>query len=98
MPCRAEGVVPQVHVEEPALQYSPTFIGTTQVQPLTLNNTTPVTATLMCDLMQLPEFDIHLSRDAWAAAGYASCPVKRIGANGEMSAVGSMRGSRRCAG
>jgi hypothetical protein len=90
--------VPQVHVLEPRLRFPPTLIGTTQVQPLTLSNTTPVAATLMCDLTQLPEFELNLSRDAWAAAGYASCPVKRIGANGEMSAVGSMRGSRRYAG
>jgi hypothetical protein len=93
--CRAEGVVPQVHVSEPVLRFPSVFIGSTHTQPLTLVNTTPVAATLMCDLMQKPEFELHLSRDAWADAGYAACPVKRIGANGEMSAVGSTRGSRR---
>lgn len=87
--------MPQVHVAEPFLHFPSTFIGTTHTLPLTLVNTTPVTATLMCDFMQLPEFELHLSRDAWANAGYAACPVKRIGANGEMSAVGSIRGSRR---
>jgi hypothetical protein len=93
--CRAEGVVPQVHVAEPALHFPATFIGTTSMLPITLVNVTPVTATLMCDLRQQPEFELHLSRDAWAGAGYAACPVKRIGANGEMSTVGSTRGSRR---
>lgn len=96
--CRAEGVVPQVHVAEPILQFPSTFIGTTHTLPLTLVNTTPVPATLMCDLMQLPDFELHLSREAWSNAGYIACPVKRIGANGEMSAVGSTRVSRRCAG
>lgn len=90
--------MPQVHVAEPILQFPSTFIGTTHTLPLTLVNTTPVTATLMCDLMQLPEFELHLSREAWSNAGYTACPVKRIGANGEMSAVGSTRVSRRCTG
>lgn len=90
--------MPQVHVAEPLLQFPSTFIGTTHTLPLTLVNTTPVTAILMCDLKQLPEFELHLSREAWSNAGYTACPVKRIGANGEMSAVGSTRVSRRCAG
>jgi hypothetical protein len=84
-----------VHVVEPLLNFPLTFIGTTHTLPLTLVNSTPVAATLMCDLQHLPEFELHLSRDAWASAGYAACPVKRIGVNGEMSAVGSIRGSRR---
>lgn len=87
--------MPQVHVAEPLLHFPSTFIGTTHTRPLTLVNTTPVPATLMCDLMQQPEFELHLSREAWAGAGYAACPVKRIGANGEMSTVGSTRQSRR---
>ena len=93
--CRAQGVVPQVHVAEPVLRFPSTFIGSTHTLPLTLVNSTPVTATLMCDLTQQPEFELHLSRDAWADAGYAACPVMRIGQNGLMSAVGSTRGSRR---
>lgn len=84
-----------MHIAESALHFPPTFIGSTSQLGLTLVNTTPVTATLMCDLMQLPEFELHLSRDAWASAGYSACPVKRIGANGEVSAVGSTRVSRR---
>lgn len=87
--------MPQVHVAEPVLQFPSTFIGSTHTLPLTLVNSTPVTTTLMCDLTQQPEFELHLSRDAWADAGYAACPVMRIGQNGLMSAVGSTRGSRR---
>lgn len=33
--------------------------------------------------------------DAWASSGYDSCPVQKVGANGEMSTLGSKRVSRR---
>jgi hypothetical protein len=92
---KAEGVLPHVHVEQACLTFPRTFIGATSQLPLTLTNTSPVPATLMCDLLGLVEFGLTVSRDAWAATGYAACPVKRIGANSEMSAVGSTRGSRR---
>lgn len=90
-------MLPSVHVQEGALTFPSTFIGSTAQQPLTLANTTPVPATLLCDLLQQPEFELALSREAWAAAGYTACPLQRIGVNGEMSAVGSKRPSRRWA-
>ncbi|KAF6261116.1 hypothetical protein COO60DRAFT_1637017 [Scenedesmus sp. NREL 46B-D3] len=80
---------------ERAAPFPSTFIGAASQLPLTLVNTTPVPATLLCDLTQQPEFELTISRDDWAGAGYSACPVQRIGANGEMSTVGSMRASRR---
>lgn len=93
--CRAECVVPCVHVAEGAAPFPATFIGAASQLPLTLVNTTSVPATLLCDLTQQPEFELTISREDWAGAGYSACPVQRIGANGEMSTVGSMRASRR---
>jgi hypothetical protein len=95
--CRAECVLPSVHVAEGAATFPSTFIGAASQLPLTLVNTTPVPATLLCDLTQQPEFELTISREDWAGAGYSACPVQRIGANGEMSTVGSMLASRRCA-
>jgi hypothetical protein len=86
-----------VHVAEGAASFPSTFIGAASQLPLTLVNTTPVPATLLGDLTQQPEFELTISREDWAGAGYSACPVQRIGANGEMSTVGSMRASRRCA-
>eukprot|EP00775_Hariotina_reticulata_P012144 gene12144-12282_t len=95
LPIRAEGVLARVCVQEGALTFPHTFIGSSSQLPLTLVNSSPVSATLLCDLSQQPEFDLLLSREVWASAGYIACPVQRIGANGEMSAVGSKRPSRR---
>lgn len=92
---RAEGVLPRVCVQEGALTFPDTFIGSSSQLPLTLANSSPVPATLLCDLSQQPEFDLLLSREVWASAGYTACPVQRIGANGDVSAVGSKRPSRR---
>ena len=88
-------MLPSCHVAEGSLQFPDTFIGASSQLPLTLVNTTPVPATLICDLIQQPEFDIMVSRDAWAGAGYTACPVQKIGANGEISTVGSKRASKR---
>lgn len=93
--CRAEAVLPCCHVAEGLLKFPDTFIGASFQLPLTLVNTTPVPATLICDLIQQPEFDMMVSRDAWAGAGYTACPVQKIGANGEVSTVGSKRASKR---
>jgi hypothetical protein len=92
---RLEGVLPRVGVPEGGLTFPGTFIGSSCQLPLTLTNSSPVPATLICDLSHQPEFDLQLSREVWSSAGYTACPVQRIGANGEMSAVGSKRPSRR---
>lgn len=93
--CRAEAIVPCVHVAEGAAAFAPTVIGASSQLPLTLVNTTPVPATLLCDLKQQSEFELTINREDWSGAGYSACPVQRIGANGEMSTVGSKRASRR---
>ncbi|KAI8473771.1 MAG: hypothetical protein J3K34DRAFT_497953 [Monoraphidium minutum] len=95
IPIRAEGVVPCVLVREPCLAFPPTFVGGAARLPLTLANEAAVPATLVCDLTSLPDFELLLTRDAWASADYESCPIQKIGANGEMSALGSKRVSRR---
>ena len=96
VPVRAEGVLPRARVEQQALAFPPTFVGAAARLPLTLVNDAPVPATLVCDFAARPEFELLLAREAWAgAAGYDACPVQRIGANGEASALGSKRGSRR---
>lgn len=92
---RAEGVLPAVKLDQAALSFPPTYVGASARLKLTLVNTAPVPATLLCDLSGRPEFELMLSREAWAGAGCASCPVQKIGANGEMSTLGSKRVSRR---
>ncbi|KAF8055917.1 CFAP47 [Scenedesmus sp. PABB004] len=93
-----EAVLPAVHVAEGGVAFPPTFIGDASCAPLTLVNATLVATTLLCDLADAPEFDLLLSREAWAGAGYAACPVQKIGANGEACALGSKRASRRITG
>jgi hypothetical protein len=93
--CRAEGVRPCVTVVEPRLDFPETYIGGGSKMSFTLKNSTPVAATLLADFTAMPEFQLLLSREAWAAEGYEVCPVQKIGANGEMSTMGSKRVSRR---
>lgn len=88
-------MLPSVHVAEGKACFPATFVGSSTYLPLTIVNTTPVPATLIADLGSFPEFDLQISRDVWASAGYSSCPVSRIAANGEISTLGSKRTSRR---
>lgn len=90
-------MLPAVRVEQPALAFPPVLVGAAARLPLTLANAAPVPAALVCDLTGHPEFELVLGRDAWAGAGYAACPVQRVGPNGEVSTLGSKRVSRRCA-
>jgi hypothetical protein len=69
---RAEGVLPSVTVQEPALSFPPTFVGSSARLPLTLSNAAPVPAVLLLDLTALPEFELLLHRGffgGWGAAG-----------------------------
>lgn len=88
-------MLPCCHIAESSLKFTETFIGSQSQMSFTLVNTTPVPATLICDFIEQPEFDITISREAWAGAGYTACPVQKIGANGEMTTVGSKRASKR---
>lgn len=90
-------MLPAVRVDQAALAFPPVFVGATARLPLTLANAAPVPATLVCDLAAHPEYELLLPRDAWAGAGYDSCPVQRIGPNGEVATLGSKRVSRRYA-
>ena len=82
-------------VVEPSLSFPDTYIGGGSKLNFTLKNSTPVPATLLADFTAMPEFQLLLSREAWTAEGYEVCPVQKIGANGEMSTMGSKRVSRR---
>jgi hypothetical protein len=92
---RAEGIVPHVELLEQDLSFPDTFIGSSNKLPITLRNTAPVPATLLADFTAYPDFQLLLSREAWAGSGYEACPVQKIGANGEISTMGSKRVSRR---
>lgn len=87
--------MPAAQVQEPALPFPATFVGSSSQLPLTLVNASPVPATLLCDLTRHAEFQLLAPRAAWSGAGYDACPVQRIGANGEASTLGSKRSSRR---
>lgn len=93
--CRAEAVLPDIKLAETCFNFPPTYIGGGSRLPLSITNAAAVPATLVCDLTKQPDLQLLLSRDAWAAAGYEVCPVQKIGANGELTTVGSKRVSRR---
>ncbi len=73
------------------------FVGSSSRLPLTLLNTSPVAATLMCDLTASPDFQLLCPKDAWSTDEYESCPLEAIGATGA-TALGSKFGSGRGSG
>ncbi|PNW70067.1 hypothetical protein CHLRE_17g704300v5 [Chlamydomonas reinhardtii] len=97
IPFRAEAVVPHVEVLQDEFVFNQVFVGSSSRLPLTLHNTSPVSATLMCDLVQHPEFQLLCPKDAWSTDEYEACPLEAIGATGQQvlgSRFGSARGSR----
>ncbi|KXZ50888.1 hypothetical protein GPECTOR_14g137 [Gonium pectorale] len=96
IPFRAEAVVPSVEIDEDEFSFGTVFVGSSSRLPLTLRNASPVTAVLMVDLVNHPEFQLVLPKDAWSTDDYESCPLETIGSSGQqaLGGFGSARGSR----
>jgi hypothetical protein len=69
IPFRAEAVVPHVEVLQDEFVFNQVFVGSSSRLPLTLHNTSPVPATLMCDLVQHSEFQILCPKVRALASG-----------------------------
>ncbi|KAG2493472.1 hypothetical protein HYH03_008289 [Edaphochlamys debaryana] len=97
IPFRVEAVIPNVDVDQDEFNFGTVFVGSSSRLPLTLRNTSPVSATLMVDLVQHAEFQLLCPKDAWSTEDYEASPLEAIGATGAMvlgSRFGSARGSR----
>jgi len=77
MPVVGEVVVPSVKMDQDEFDFGQVYIGGTQRLPCVLVNTSPIQASLTCDLSSHSAFLLDLPRDSWNPEEYDEPPLIR---------------------